>query len=185
MWLACLRASTLKGWAEPLLCGHSQEAKRHVESEAAHLRAQLTAASHVLADSAGEIKELKVCSQSAVGCACLVAYEAADPYARLEQGELMFMQGCLCDANAEVARLRGRLDAAETQVQSVQSAATARTNEVRGAQQASLLSAADDSPHSAAGGDRFSSHCGAGVLARGSGRPSSRFARCPDRWRRP
>ena len=58
-----------KGWAESLRRGRLQEAKRHVESEAAHLRAQLTAASHVLADSAGEIKELKVCKARAAHAA--------------------------------------------------------------------------------------------------------------------
>jgi hypothetical protein len=41
-----------------------QEAKRHVETEAAHLRAQLTAASHVLTASAGEIEEMKVRAQA-------------------------------------------------------------------------------------------------------------------------
>ena len=67
--------SNFESLADPLRCCLSQEAKRHVESEAAHLRAQLTAASHVLADSAGEIKELKVGTQSKRGlrmprCAC-------------------------------------------------------------------------------------------------------------------
>ena len=49
------------------------------------------------------------------------------------------MQGCICDANAEVARLRGCLEAAETQALNVQSAATARNNEVREAQHASVF----------------------------------------------
>jgi hypothetical protein len=51
----------------------------------------------------------------------------------VQQGQLVFMQGSLMDANAEVARLRSCLSAAETHAQSVQSAATTRQTEVRGA----------------------------------------------------